>query len=141
MIKGILDRIAKKDITVGIVGLGYVGLPLAKEFVRVGFKTIGFDVDPEKIKLLRKSQTYIKHIPSEALKKMNETRLFSCTDDFAQSKKCDALIICVPTPLTHHREPDMSYIVSTAESLAPYVRKGNCFHLSPQHTPEPRLRS
>jgi UDP-N-acetyl-D-glucosamine dehydrogenase len=129
MIKDVLKKIADRDIKVGIVGLGYVGLPLAKEFVKAGFKTVGFDVDDEKIKLLRKSQSYIKHIPSAELKKMNETKLFEGTSDFSRSSECGALIICVPTPLTHQREPDMSYIVSTGKSLAPYVRKGQLFSL------------
>ncbi len=129
MIKEILKNISDRKTKVGIVGLGYVGLPLAKEFVKAGFNTVGFDVDHEKISLLRKSQTYIKHIPAQVIKDMNSTGLFSCTDDFSKSSGCDAVIICVPTPLTHQREPDMSYIVSTAESLAPYVRRGQLFSL------------
>ncbi|HOK05106.1 MAG TPA: nucleotide sugar dehydrogenase [Victivallales bacterium] len=129
MIKEILRKISDRKIKVGIVGLGYVGLPLAGEFVKAGFTTIGFDIDPEKVKLLGKSQSYIKHIPSENIKSMNSTGLFSCTTDFSKSSECDAIIICVPTPLTHHKEPDMSYIISTAQSLAPYVRKGQLFSL------------
>lgn len=129
MIKEILKKISERKAIVGVVGLGYVGLPLAKEFVKAKFKTIGFDVDPEKIEMLRKSQSYIKHIPSKIIEEMNESGLFSYTVDFSKSKECDAIVICVPTPLTHHREPDMSYIISTAESLSPYVRRGQLFSL------------
>jgi UDP-N-acetyl-D-glucosamine dehydrogenase len=106
-----------------------VGLPLTKEFINAGFSVLGLDVDMVKIKMLKKSQSYIKHIDSELLKKMNATGRFDATNDFSKSSSCDAIIICVPTPLTHNREPDMSYIVSTAESLAPYVRKGQLFSL------------
>ena len=129
MITEILKKIEERKAKVGIVGLGYVGLPLAIEFVNAGFQVKGFDIDAGKIKLLEKSETYIKHIPSSVLAKMNDTGLFSATTDFSLSSACDAVIICVPTPLTSHREPDMSYIVSTAESLAPHIRKDQLFTL------------
>lgn len=129
MVNDLIRKIDGRDAVVGIVGLGYVGLPLAAEFIKAGFNVIGFDIDSEKIKMLRNSQSYIKHIPSEKLKSMNATKLFTATTEFAMSSKCDAVIICVPTPLTHHREPDMSYIVSTAQALSPYVRKGQLFSL------------
>ena len=129
MITEILEKIEKRDAGIGIVGLGYVGLPLAIEFVNAGFSVTGFDIDGQKIQMLRNSQTYIKHIPSSFIEKMNESGRFAGTTDFAIASDCDVLILCVPTPLTHHREPDMSYIVSTAEELAPYVRKGQLYTL------------
>lgn len=129
MIEEILNKIESRTAKIGIVGLGYVGLPLAIEFINAGFNVMGFDIDDEKIKMLTNSKTYIKHIPEEMLKSINETGRFTCTSDFAKSADYDVLILCVPTPLTHHREPDMSYIESTAEELAPYVRKGQLFTL------------
>lgn len=129
MITEILKKIEDREAKIGVVGLGYVGLPLAIEFTNAGFQVKGFDIDAVKIKLLEKSETYIKHIPSPVLAKMNETGLFSATTDFSLSAECDAVIICVPTPLTSHREPDMSYIISTAEALAPYIRQGQLFTL------------
>ena len=129
MITDILKKIEQRKAKIGVVGLGYVGLPLAIEFTNAGFQVIGFDIDADKIRMLEKSETYIKHIPSPILTKMNATGLFSSTTDFSKSPDCDAVIICVPTPLTSHREPDMSYIVSTAKALAPYIRKGQLFTL------------
>lgn len=129
MTEKFLEKIKERSAKIGVVGLGYVGLPLANEFIKGGFGVLGFDVDGEKIKMLRNSQSYIKHIPSEVLKAMNKTKRFEVTSDFSKSSECDAIIICVPTPLTHHREPDMSYIVSTANSLAPHIKKGQLISL------------
>lgn len=129
MDKALISRIKNKKAVVGVVGLGYVGLPLAAEFVKAGFEVFGFDIDEDKISMLKASKSYIKHIPSERLAEMNATKRFNPTSDFSKSSDCDAVIICVPTPLTHHREPDMSYIISTAEMLSPYVRKGQLFSL------------
>jgi UDP-N-acetyl-D-glucosamine dehydrogenase len=129
MTKDILEKIEKRDAQVGVVGLGYVGLPLAIEFVKAGFKVLGLDVDQSKIDMLDASKTYIKHISATRIEEINATGRFSSTTDFSKSSDCDFVIICVPTPLNHHREPDMSYIVSTAETLAPYVRKGQLFSL------------
>lgn len=129
MISEFLKKIESRKAKIGVVGLGYVGLPLTMEFVKAGFNVLGLDIDDEKIVKLVKSESYIKHISSEKLKEMNATGRFGATTDFSQSSSCDAIIICVPTPLDHHREPDMSYIVSTAEALAPYVRKGQLFSL------------
>ncbi len=124
-----LKKIEDRSAKIGIVGLGYVGLPLSLEFVKAGFPVLGLDIDDSKIQMLAKATTYIRHIPSEKLKAANDTKRFDYTSNFARSAECDALIICVPTPLDHHREPDMSYIVNTAEALAPYVRKEQLFSL------------
>jgi len=124
-----LRRITRRQARIGIVGLGYVGLPLAREFVRAGFPVLGLDIDAEKVAMLARAKSYIRHIPSRTLAEMNATGRFSATTDFAQAKRCDALIICVPTPLTHHREPDMSYIENTARELAPHLRRGQLYTL------------
>ena len=124
MVEKLLKRIASRNYNVGVVGLGYVGLPLTLEFAGAGFIVTGFDVDPRKIKDLDASKSYIKHIPSAKLAEMNDTGKFQATSDFSLIAKQDAVIICVPTPLTHHREPDMSYIVSTAETIAPHIKRG-----------------
>lgn len=128
-IKDMINKIGERNYTVGIAGLGYVGLPLAIEFVNAGFKVLGLDIDDDKIKKLSESQTYIKHIPSEKLQEINATNLFNATSDFSRSKECDAILICVPTPLTRHREPDMSYVISTAESLGAHLREGQLYVL------------
>jgi len=129
MLQTFLKRVKDRKAVVGVVGLGYVGLPLALEFVRGGFKVVGLDIDDEKVVMIKASKSYIKHIASSRLKEANASGLLSVTADFSKAKACDAIIICVPTPLDHHREPDMSYIVSTAEALAPYVRKGQLYSL------------
>jgi UDP-N-acetyl-D-glucosamine dehydrogenase len=127
------DRFIKKveglEAKIGVVGLGYVGLPLVMEFCRAGFNVLGLDIDRKKIDSLKASETYIRHIPSEKIAEINASGKFDATTDFARSAECDAILICVPTPLTHHREPDMSYIVSTAETLAPYVQPGQLYCL------------
>ena len=124
MINELLSKIEARDYRVGVVGLGYVGLPLTLEFSCAGFIVTGFDVDPDKIENLTISKSYIKHIPDAKLAEMNATGRFKATTDFSVIAEQDAIIICVPTPLTHHREPDMSYIISTADAIAPYIKKG-----------------
>ena len=129
MLQAFLKRVEGRKAEIGVVGLGYVGLPLALEFIKGGFKVTGLDIDAEKVKMLLSSKSYINHIKAASLKSANATGRLSATTDFSRARSCDAIIICVPTPLDHHREPDMSYIVSTAESLAPHVRKGQLYSL------------
>jgi len=129
MLDKFLSNVESRGAVIGVVGLGYVGLPLAIEFVKAGFKVLGLDVDKEKVNSLLEGKSYIKHIPAEKVKDAVATKRFDATTDFARSASCDAVIICVPTPLTHQREPDMSYIVGTGENLAPYVRRGQLFSL------------
>ena len=119
-----LQKISDKTAKVGIIGLGYVGLPLGLEFALKGFDVIGFDVDNAKIPMLMEGKSYIKHIPSEKIKNAVDSGHFSAVSDFAKLPEVDAIIICVPTPLNKHREPDMSYVVDTAETIAKYLRKG-----------------
>ncbi len=117
-------KIKDRSAAVGVIGLGYVGLPLAIQFVKAGFKTYGFDVDPEKVKYLEAGKSYIKHISLEDVKMLSSNGGFHATTDFSLLKKIDCIIICVPTPLSHHREPDLSYVLNTTETIAKYLRKG-----------------
>lgn len=117
----LLEKINSKRVIVGIIGLGYVGLPLIREFSFSGTKVIGFDIDNKKVNLLNVGKSYIKHIPdkivNECLKKG-----FMATIDFSYLKNTDAIIICVPTPLGEHREPDLSYIIDTSKVISKYLQ-------------------
>jgi UDP-N-acetyl-D-glucosamine dehydrogenase len=117
-------RIAARTATVAIIGLGYVGLPLARIFVERGFPVLGFDTDPAKVDALAAGRSYIHHIGPEVIGALNATGRFSVTADAARLGEADALLICVPTPLTRHREPDMTYVVATAETIAATLRPG-----------------
>ena len=119
----LINKIKERTACVGIIGLGYVGLPLVQEFGKAGFPVIGLDIDPSKVEKLSKGESYIRHIPSEGIANMVKTGRFSATTDFSAVSRCDCLLICVPTPLNDNREPDMSYIVKTAQAMAPYLRK------------------
>jgi UDP-N-acetyl-D-glucosamine dehydrogenase len=117
-------RMAAKTAKVGIIGLGYVGLPLACLFAEKGFKVTGFDVDPKKIEALSAGRSYIKHIPTGRVRPLVKAGMLGCSGHFAGLRRMDAIIICVPTPLTRFREPDLRFIVATGESVARYLRKG-----------------
>ena len=118
-----LEKIKNKSAKVGIIGLGYVGLPLGLEFALKGFDVIGFDVDKKKIPLLMEGKSYIKHISADKIKNAVDSGKFVAVSDFERLPEVDAIIICVPTPLNKHREPDMSYVVDTAETIAKYLKK------------------
>ena len=124
MIKQLLESIESKSAVIGVVGLGYVGLPLVREFTRGGAKVIGFDVDPSKVKALAAGKSYIEHIPSTTVKEMVRSGRFEATTDFKTLKKADCILICVPTPLNKMREPDMTYVEATAETISANLRKG-----------------
>lgn len=119
-----IEAIKNKKIIVGIVGLGYVGLPLALEYASKEVPVLGFDIDESKIPLLMEGKSYIKHISSDRIEKAVRSGYFNATSDFSRLPEVDAIIICVPTPLTEHREPDMTYIVDTTNKIAEYLRKG-----------------
>ena len=112
------------QLKVGIIGCGYVGLPLALRFAEAGHKVTGFDTDPEKITMLNAGRSYIEHIPQTKIQQYVNSKHFSATTDFAKLKEVDAILICVPTPLDERREPDLSYVQQTAESIAPHLQKG-----------------
>lgn len=129
-----MESIIQKDITpqkgvVGIFGLGYVGLPLGLTFCHAGFRVIGFDIDPQKVSTLNAGRSYIQHIGSEGINQNVNKGLFRATTDFSELTDCDALIVCVPTPLTSSRDPDLSFVENTAKSIAPYLRKRQLFCL------------
>lgn len=118
----VLNKIERKGAIVGIIGMGYVGLPLAILCSDGGFQTIGFDIDEEKTKKLNDGISYIKHIKEEDIKKAKEKN-FHATSDFKKLSKCDVIIICVPTPLTENLEPDMQYIENTGLEISKNLRK------------------
>ena len=117
-----VDRIKTKQITVGVIGLGYVGFPLSLVFAEAGVRVLGFDVDSEKVNALENRQSYIKHIDPKRLKTVRDNQLFKATNKFSEVASCDIVIICVPTPLDHHLEPDLKYVVDTCKSIAPYLK-------------------
>jgi UDP-N-acetyl-D-glucosamine dehydrogenase len=124
----LMVKFKTNSIRVGIVGLGYVGLPLALRFAEVGIKVLGFDIDQAKIDAIHAGKTYIKHIPDAAVAKGRDQGI-TATTDFSRASEVDALILCVPTPLNQYREPDLSFVINTTESLMPYLRPGQLFAL------------
>ena len=118
----LLEKIENKDITVGVVGLGYVGLPLAVEKAKAGFKTIGFDVQPEKVESVNKGHNYIGDVVDDDLVKLVEEGKLSATTDFSFVKDVDFIAICVPTPLDDHQQPDISYVKNSTIEIAKYLK-------------------
>ena len=118
------QKILTKQAKIGVFGLGYVGLPLLKTFCSQGFSCVGFDVDEAKVTSLRAKKSYIRHIPDQEIDVLMDSGLFEPTTDFSKISDMDVLIMCVPTPLSAHRDPDMSYIIATATSIRSYVRAG-----------------
>lgn len=117
----LLEKIKKKQITVGVIGLGYVGLPLAMVFAEAGVRALGFDVDSSKIKSIHSGKSYFRHLERAPLKKLVEKNAFSATTNFERVSECEAIIICVPTPLTNRLDPDLSYIEKTCINIAPHL--------------------
>ena len=120
----LLKKIEEKSITVGVVGLGYVGLPLAVEKAKAGFKKIGFDVQDEKVKLVNEGHNYIGDVVDSDLKELVESKMLTATTDFSFVKDVDFVAICVPTPLDTHQQPDISYVKSSTEAISKYLTKG-----------------
>lgn len=118
------DRIARKQAKVGVIGLGYVGLPLALAFAEKGFSTTGFDVDAAKVCSLNDGISYIGHIVGDDIARQIENKRFHPTNEFADLREMDAIVICVPTPLNIHREPDLTYVEETAEAISSILRAG-----------------
>ncbi|OGL43435.1 MAG: UDP-N-acetyl-D-glucosamine dehydrogenase [Candidatus Schekmanbacteria bacterium RBG_16_38_10] len=117
----LITKIKSKKAQIGIIGLGYVGLPLVIEFCKTKFHVTGFDIDPEKVKLLSSGRSYIKHINASSITKCGD--LFTPTTDFSKLSKMDCIIICVPTPLNKYREPDMSYVFNTTKTVAQFLSR------------------
>lgn len=128
MKQNFLSRIQDKSAVIGIVGLGYVGLPLMLRFAEVGYKVLGFDIDNNKVDSLQQGKSYIEHISADSIRLARE-RGFEATTDFSRAPEADALILCVPTPLNKYREPDLSFVLNTIDSLVPYLREGHLVSL------------
>ena len=123
-----IGKFRDKTATIGIVGLGYVGLPLMLRYAETGFKVLGFDIDAEKVDKLNKGETYIEHITADKIAAARTTG-FEATTDFSRIGEAEAVILCVPTPLNKYREPDMSFVIDTTDAVKPYLRAGQVLSL------------
>lgn len=128
MKSALLKKIEDKNAVIGIVGLGYVGLPLMLRYIEVGYKVLGLDIDESKVSQLNQGMSYIEHIPASAIANATQNG-FEASTNFSRAAEADALILCVPTPLNKYREPDLSYVLETTESLVPFLRKGQVISL------------
>jgi len=128
VVNELLNKLADRSAIIGIFGLGYVGLPLMLRYCEVGYKVIGFDIDQSKVDALSLGNSYIEHIPASAIGVALD-RGFEATADFSRVSEADALILCVPTPLNKYREPDLSFVLDTTDSLVPFLRKGQVVSL------------
>jgi UDP-N-acetyl-D-glucosamine dehydrogenase len=117
-------RFRSKEASIGVIGLGYVGLPICLAAAHSGLKVIGFDIDAQKPAMLHRGQSYLRHIPAEPIKAVVDSRMFSATSDFSRLAEPDALLVCVPTPLDAHFEPNLSFIEQTSETIAKFLRRG-----------------
>lgn len=124
----LIEKIQSKNAIIGIVGLGYVGLPLVLRFSEMGFRVLGFDIAEDKIAMMMSGQSPIEHISSDRLSAAKAAG-FEATSDFARAGEADTLILCVPTPLNKYREPDLSFVIGTVESLLPHLRSGQIMSL------------
>ena len=122
--QSLMNRIEKRQAVVAVLGLGYVGVPLVHVFIHAGFRVLGYDIDQRKVDQLNAGQSYIGHIPSEWLQSWIKTERFSATSDIQRLAAADALIICVPTPLSSSRDPDLTYVVATVQQIATILRPG-----------------
>lgn len=115
----LVAKLKERKATIGIVGLGYVGLPLALRYAEVGYPVVGLDIDAAKVEALNAGRSYIEHIPAAAVA-LARRGGFEASGDFSRAREADALIICVPTPLNKYREPDLSFVLNTVDALAPH---------------------
>ena len=125
----LLNKLRQRQALIGIVGLGYVGLPLCLTYAEKGYRVLGLDIDDSKTKAINSGQSYIKHIESDRIHKAGTEGLLEATTDFTRASDADALILCVPTPLNQYREPDLSFIRDTMSALLPYLRSGQVLSL------------
>jgi len=126
--KQLLEKLEARKAIIGVIGLGYVGQPLALRFAQLGYKVLGFDIDAEKVDQLNAGHSQIEHINDADIAAANAAGM-ECTTDFSRASEADALILCVPTPLNKYREPDLSYVLNTTESFVPYLRAGQVVSL------------
>ncbi|WP_227429829.1 nucleotide sugar dehydrogenase [Psychrobacter sp. I-STPA6b] len=125
----LIEKIKSKKAVVGIIGLGYVGLPLMLRYTEVGYQVLGFDIDKNKVDLLNSGKSYIEHIEANVIERVVNNKLFNATIDFSRITECDVIILCVPTPLNKHREPDISFVIDTTKTIKPYIRAGQLISL------------
>ncbi len=123
-LQDLLKKIEEKTYTVGIIGLGYVGLPLMYTFHKEGMPVLGFDIDKSKVSNIQSGTPYIKHLGQEMMQSLSQSDRCAATTDFSRLTEADAVLLCVPTPLNQYREPDMSYVISTTETVAHHLREG-----------------
>src|SRR5438132_3619006 len=120
----LIDKIQAHQARIGVVGLGYVGLPLVLRFGEERFPVLGFDVDPVKVRKLQAGESYIRHIPAERLRVLIKEKQFEPTTDFQRLGEADCIIICVPTPLTAKKDPDLQFIENTTDAISRTLRRG-----------------
>jgi UDP-N-acetyl-D-glucosamine dehydrogenase len=125
----LIKKIKTKEAKIGVIGLGYVGLPLVIRFCEENFHVIGFDVDSSKVEKLNRGQSYIKHIQAKTIKFLKDNNMFEATHDYSRLQETDCIIICVPTPLKKNKEPDLSYVKNTSDEITKYLRKGQLVSL------------
>ncbi|WP_035262039.1 nucleotide sugar dehydrogenase [Desulfonatronum lacustre] len=125
----LLQKLTARQATIGIIGLGYVGLPLALRYLEAGYRVLGLDIDQAKVDQLLAGRSYIKHIPSAPIQDAVHAKAFDASTDFSRAREADALILCVPTPLNAHREPDLSYVLASLEEILPHLRSGQAVSL------------
>ena len=122
-------KIENKTVRIGILGLGYVGLPLAREFANAGIKVLGFDIDEKKVKVLNTGKSIIKNVPHAEVRNMINSKKFTATTQFSRIKDVDAMLICVPTPLTENREPEMKYVINSCRTIAKFLQRDQLISL------------
>ena len=120
----LLERLNNKTALIAVIGMGYVGLPLALSYAEANYKVLGIDIDKNKVKKINDSESYINHISSEKIKNLVNQNTFKATTSFSEVKNADAIILCLPTPLNKYREPDLSFIRNTLNSIKPYLKNG-----------------
>ncbi len=123
-VKNFIEQVKRREARVGVIGLGYVGLPLVKLFLQKGFDVTGFDIDQRKVDKLNKGQSYILHVSAEELKTYLARKKFRAVSDFSHLSEMKAILICVPTPLDAHRNPDLSFVLETTKTISRYLRRG-----------------
>ncbi len=129
MKKQLITKLNDRTALIAIVGMGYVGLPLGLRYLEAGYRVLGLDIDKSKTDKLMKGKSYIRHIPEEPIRQNVDKGLFAASTDFSGAQEADAVIFCVPTPLDRHREPDLSYVISSLEEVLPYLRPGQVISL------------
>ena len=125
----LLNSLKIKEAKIGIIGMGYVGLPLAIAYAEKGFKVLGIDIDITKVEKINNANSYINHISSGKLRNLVDSKFLKATNDFNEVFNLDAIILCLPTPLNKYREPDLSFIRSTLNSIKPFLKKGQVLSL------------